>query len=199
MGWLNNLFILAHFADIWRLATVNVLKHRSWDLNQVTDLALHWNGDMPMISDPRISLLKTERNALILRKTGTTGKSIHASSFHTVKRFDLESEDWFNADIPSKAVVEHSYWWTVYRKISFMLTNNHSSDPKNLKTQLPLRTNVNPSRKQSFSEILLKPKEFKNRALRIAANCVFRVKHLFSNFSGVEWTGPKRKYLLPAV
>ena len=115
-----------------------------------------------MISDPRISRLKTERNALILRKTGTTGKSTHASSFHTVKRFDLESEDWFNADIPKKAVVEHSYWWTVYRKISFMLTNNHSSDPKNLKTELPLRTNVNPSRKQSFSETLFKPEEFEN-------------------------------------
>ena len=63
-----------------------------------------------MISDPRILFLKIERNALILRKTaGTTRKSTHVSSFHTVNRFDLESEDWFNADIPSKAVVEHSY------------------------------------------------------------------------------------------
>ena len=44
-----------------------------------------------MSSDPLILFLKTD-GVLILRKTGTTRKSTDVLSFHTVNRFDLESD-----------------------------------------------------------------------------------------------------------
>ena len=80
-------------------------------------LTFYWNRDFQTTSDPSIlfhNLKLTKLHWFCEKQVQLENQHTFHSSIYT-SRFDLQPEDWFNADITSKTVVNRSYKISLFK------------------------------------------------------------------------------------